>query len=452
MDFLEFKSKTAKWNQLSGVDVLGSYDFYTSIISLDSLEKPDIDKLKTLFIKSPTILAAGGKTNPAQYESLQKVFPLAAHEYTHFVDATSTLWGLRHLSKMNLAYLSNNKIGGTESEFHFAKKFHDHVRKIRLPQYYTLIQQDTPRTNRWQSRITIGRIFSKEGLISDRSVLFSWFTSETGTPLARSPISTVSILEASAMAQEVIFATSLINTTPDDFKVVEAANFSRKMANYIYNHNITEYSVCVHLVANRTKCQDIFVSFTICAILTRLTLNFPDRAFDEVAENCSIEDILEIPTGHEFGRAMRDGIKNRDLGAVFYLLCSALPTDSAASPKHTKDGIEQALREIGLKTDSMQEWKIKEANELASQITESNIEPLSLLAKSGIKNIKSIKDDSFSIPFNLLDLPPALLGDSSTWLPFTSPNNNLANFDLDLCFDELFNGQEWVERFSEACV
>lgn len=336
MQFSEFKAKTKKWNQFSQIDTLGSYDFYTSIVSLESLKKADIIQMKNAFKgeENLTPLHLGREISSDQFELLKKIFPLAAHEYTHFVDATSTLWGLRHLNMMNAAYLADDAKGGNENDFHHAKSFYDHIRLVRLPNYYTLINNDAVHTVKWRATITTGKIYSNDGSISNRSIIFSRFESDTGTFLARSPISTISILEASAMAQEVLFHTFLINSTREEFKTVETVRYSKELLNYLYNHKITEYSVCVHLVANHLNCKDILASFIICALLTRIVLNFPNQAFEQVLKNCKFNEILEIPIGeYEFINYIRSGIEKRDLGTLFYLLCRALPKDSSESPR-----------------------------------------------------------------------------------------------------------------------
>jgi hypothetical protein len=51
-----------------------------------------------------------------------------------------------------------------------------------------------------------------------------------------------------------------------------------------------------------------------------------------------------------------------------------------------------------------------------------------------------------------INIPPALLGDSNKLSLFANTNNSLRNFDIDECFEELYRGQKWVERFSEACI
>ena len=81
----DYKKSTKKWNCLAAVDTLGRMDFATTIVSLDGFSIQDLD----------LSLPRG-----------REAFSVAIHEYTHFLDYTSTLWGLRGLKLMNDAYIA----------------------------------------------------------------------------------------------------------------------------------------------------------------------------------------------------------------------------------------------------------------------------------------------------------------------------------------------------------
>ncbi|OUR73653.1 hypothetical protein A9Q78_02990 [Methylophaga sp. 41_12_T18] len=57
-----------------------------------------------------------------------------------------------------------------------------------------------------------------------------------------------------------------------------------------------------------------------------------------------------------------------------------------------------------------------------------------------------------SFPFNFIDLPPVLLGDCETVTASPGVNNALREFDIEAAYNELVEGQLWVERFSKACA
>ena len=442
MNFDDYQNKTKKYNLLKKVDILGSFDFYTYIISLESLTANHISELNKIDSqKSLTI---------DEYEVLVKILPLAVHEYTHFVDSCSTLWGLRHLKAMSSAYES--EASGKEDHFISAKQFYDYSRCIRLPDYYTEVNSKTENTRPWESVISIGRIFNADGTVSSRSVLFSRFLNSQGELLVRSPISSVSILEASAMAQELITQIALIHLLSGDDRVVEQSNFSRKSLDYLYNSQITEYSVCVHIWANKLQCKDVFSAFRVCAILTRLVLNFPVSAFKRLTELCPITEILKIPKGHAFEKAVIDGLNSNDLGVLYYLLSQAIPDGSHESKAAAETGVRQAIKIIGLDYKILEDEARVEAKQLFSEISLSKISSITTISKAGYSNFEKIGLAQGELSFNNLNIPPALLGDSTQFSIGNSQDNSLKSIDLDVLFDELYRGQSWVERFSEACV
>jgi hypothetical protein len=94
-----------------------------------------------------------------------------------------------------------------------------------------------------------------------------------------------------------------------------------------------------------------------------------------------------------------------------------------------------------------------EAVTLSQSIRYSHFDEISALADACYENFENASKDEFRIPFERINLSPALLGDSSSCLIFPNRANRLATFDIDLAFDSLYGrGQEWVERFAEACL
>lgn len=453
MQITEFKNWTAKRSALANIDILGSFDFYTSLLSLDALSAKDIHKMHEAFdVASLNELIERGPLTPEQYSLAAKVLPLAAHEYTHFIDATSTLWGFRHLSLMNEAYLSNDKYGASELQFSKAKLFYDHNRRIRLPNYYTVVYPDVSNVRPWQSTISIGYLFSSVGEPTDKPILFSRFSNHQGELLARSPISMISLLEASAMAQELLVQSVLLQLAEPDFRLVENSQLTQRTIDYLYNPAITEYSVCAHIVANQQNCNDALAAFRLCAIIIRAVLNFPEQAVSQLYDKCPVEDLLKTHDGHPFAKAIRNGLYHNDLGVIFYMICIALPESSYVNEKAAIDGVVSAFGSLGLNFTNFCEQSNARAAELCTHILNTTIQPIALLAQAGKNNFQEISASSSLLDFVRLSLPPALLGDSSLSLVFGSAANLLKEFDFEACFNELSAGQSWVERFAEACV
>ena len=77
---------------------------------------------------------------------------------------------------------------------------------------------------------------------------------------------------------------------------------------------------------------------------------------------------------------------------------------------------------------------------------------ITILAKAGEDNFKKINLKSSRLDLSKLSLPPVYLGDGQEVTVFNNENNILKDIGLEKIFEELYEGQEWVERFSEACT
>lgn len=359
---------------------------------------------------------------------------------------------MNHLKKMNEAYCSNYKKGGTESEFYKAKYFWEHARSLRLPSYYTVIYSNKEQKSPWRSKITIGKQFDLDGQLSVNPILFSQFLNFNGEILVRSPVSTVSILEASAMSNEMLIKMALLTNLDENEKIVENAIYQKESLDFIYNKNITEYSVCVHIVANHLQCKDIFVAFQICSIITRLVLNFPRSLLETILDDTEICDVLGESKDEDLENRIKAGIKNNNLGILYYLICKALPNDTAESQTKMIGGVDIALRKIGLSLDLISKEANAEVEEIAGELNKSKLNAIKILSKSGAYNFAKIPLNSMHFNLPELSLPSVYLGDGVEVSIFMNENSLFKNIGIEEIFNELSEGQEWVERFSEACT
>ena len=133
-----------------------------------------------------------------------------------------------------------------ERELYRAKSFYDHLRQIKLPNYYTVEYRKDSESIPWSYIYTFGQLFAADGSLSKKRVMFTRFRDSKGI-LSRSPTSTLSILEASAMAQEMQHQDALLKKADLVSKPIETTLFEKRTSDLIYNPALTEYSSCVHL-------------------------------------------------------------------------------------------------------------------------------------------------------------------------------------------------------------
>ncbi|MEO3711487.1 hypothetical protein [Roseateles flavus] len=447
MNFEEFKQATQRFNVLKRSDVAGSYHFGTATVSFESLERSDVDAI----IQQREILAGGERLSGPQYEAMAKVMPLAAHEYTHFVDSTSTVWGMKLLSCMNSAYSCSDAFQQDEAQFWNAKRFYDLLRSIALPDYYT-VKRGAENTRPWRATVTAGQVFDKDGRVTGRPILFQRFSNAADEEMVRSPMSTVSILESSAMAQETAFRMGLVSALVEDYGIVERREISRRLMDYLYNPDITEYSVCVHLAANVLGTPDVGSAFAVCAVLTRVCLNLTDEAFDELAADEELMRRVRLPSDHAFSRRMRDGLRSRDLGTAFHLMTRCLPHKPGLTLDEAEAVARQAIEALGIDLPSVHARAITFGERVEQELKGSQIEPIRWLAEAGLDNLRRINPLARRLDFAQLHLPQALLGDSTEFFGLGNPHSPLAARKVDSVFEPLLSGELWVERFAEGCL
>jgi hypothetical protein len=451
MLYNDYKKSLSRFDPFAMSDSLGHYDFCTSIICLESISTNDIEKLRTIRKQFKR-----DKNGPKleldldSYNQLSRILPLASHEYTHFIDATSTLWGHRHLMLMNLAYSSNpERFEVAEEEYSNAKSFYDHIRSIKLPDYYTTIYaHDDNRP--WEWRPSIGLKFDKHGKISDYPIPFCTFFNRQKQILARSPISACSILEASAMSQEIIQKVNLCLQLPNGVKDVELAQLNKDTINYIYNKNLTEYSACAHLIANYQTCTDVILAYRLCFVISRFVLNFPQKAYEQLSEEPKL-DYIFAKFDHEMLTRIRAGLKHHDLGVLFYFLIFMMPVKDYQNDAELFEGICSVLKELNFDIDEIKKQADKEIKELNHKLQDSPLEGIKAIANAGYENYLSINWSNSSLKFNELHSPPLLLNDENQINIFGCEGNMLHDLDLNDLYNELIYGQIWIEKFSEAC-
>ncbi|HEY9209980.1 MAG TPA: hypothetical protein VIO56_01105 [Methylotenera sp.] len=438
----------SRWSILSKVDQLGAIDFWTLTISLDALSPEDTVGLSVddLQIQRDTIF------NYVEYERRKKVLILAAHEYTHFVDATSSLWGMRHLSYIDSCH---NVDIGNETQFYFLKHTYDYMRSIRLPDYYTTINLKLPTQRPWRSNITCGVIFSSDGRVTDRPIIFVNFLTADENLIVRSPLSVVSLLEASAMAKEIEVHLQLIAHLQEPEKTVETRLLKEELLSYIYNPEITEYSACFHLLANLQDEKDIGIVARAVGILCRIVLNAPEIAFKTATKNITAyaEQMKLHKDSFEVAR-IKSALEKQNRGALYFLVAVLLPKSALKSHTHFISSLEISLKSIGLSIEKLKRGAYQEAEDLWKGLSTSKLQSIRSLAECGYENFKKVFPTDLEYSLEQLALPPALHGDDNMtpYLFSTSERNTLRAFDLENAYDELVNCQLKAESFAEACI
>lgn len=159
-----------------------------------------------------------------------------------------------------------------------------------------------------------------------------------------------------------------------------------------------------------------------------------------------------MPKDHEFENRVSLGIHSRDLGILYFLICNALPKNTADSPKKMIAGIQLALEKVNLSLDLLHEKARDEIELIANDLSNSKLKAIRLLSRAGLSNFTKIPFNTSGLNVSELSLPSVYLGDGNEVYIFKNDDSLLKDVGIEEIFEELYVGQEWVERFSEACT
>lgn len=433
----------SSYSKILQLDTAGSFDFYTTVVSLDAVDPRSFKRLRSHnFTAAPTM---------DDFVIHDPIKPLIAHEYTHFVDATSTCWGLYHLSLLDNAYRAAGEM--KEYNFHHLKTLHDHLRGLRIPLYYRTVETKAHPTLEWRYQVTIGRRFMSNGSLENAPpILFCSFYNPEGQRLARAPISTLSLLETSAMAQELQSRYSVLSLLSGPEALVEKRRQSDNALRHLYDHTITEYSVCAHLVANYQQCTDIIAAYILAGMLSRFVLDFPWEGYQFLAKSPIVGALFKGPDAKIYETAIRQGLLVGDGGMLYYLLVHTLPQGATDSRVSMVDALETTVRAWGLRMDQLRDSSLAEGQKLATQVLTSPSAALRAIGMAGYKNQNSIGQSDLELDFDALQLPQAMFGDCESYPVFESPGNELGKISTDFFFNDLYPLERRTEDFAEACV
>lgn len=397
------------------ISTLGSYNYLTQTVMIDSLDFDKIIHFKDSFNGEI-------KGSYSFYQFFQKTVPLIVHETTHWIDSVSTIWGMQFLYKLYKTYDIEDYrefLKGNADLQEFGKLLFE----IRRHDYFKLHSKVK---NSFPWRYQFQYLYPSDKFIIP---IISFLTKDM-EKIARVPISLTSLLESSAMAQELAVALSFLDILEGSDLIVERKDFIRKQVEALYTPELTEYSVAVHLVANSIHNDDILEAFRVCAVLIRLILNFPTKYFEKI----SLENIKNkyrfIDSGNcdNYYRTLREG---KDRALLFFIISQLLSDVEIKS--FQQDHIENAIKEIfEMICIAINDDFIKAVDDEMSTYQEYllgyNYFPIEEISKAGYSNHQSIGIFGKTVyDFTSLITPTIILADN-TEIDFFK--NSLEKFQL----------------------
>lgn len=412
---------------------LASYDPRTQCIVLSKYEKKDYQDLEK-----------ASSSEKREFNSL------VIHEFAHWLDHVSTLWGQQNLIDwyrgLEAYRAQDEKLFSSILRARYSletAKYATYFNTVEIKDH-GLARADIP----WVYQFRVGQAFDHQGnLDPDHPLLFTRFWTSKGESVGRVPMSIGSLLEVNAMASEIFFDLQEIEEATDFVeKAICKERINEKYQDFLYSAELTEYSVAAHSLGNSVKEFGIFDAYLRAARLSEVALNLPTKRFGQVA----------IPKGFEgFGELHAKFLKRCDRGYAFWCLCRHADASVGDIEKWT----DKVLSNAGLPpraeiaNETFQEMEKMSANipsgELGQRLEEILRYGRSIIQKHGLQRTRDI----YAIYENAKKenhLPITLLGDdtlmegSAGW-EIIKPEN------VESWCDENWDFDSWSEDFARAC-
>ncbi|WP_306568707.1 hypothetical protein [Flavobacterium lindanitolerans] len=205
---------------------------------------------------------------------------LFEHEFTHWLDHVSTLWGQKSIASIYNA-LNARAIGKIE-EFWRMKSLFTNFGSDNFFHYFTEEYEhpENPKTP-WRYQITSGIRFSHTGMPEyNKPILFLRFNCADNLPLIRVPLSVASILESNAIYAEFFLKIMMTKSIEDAVeRNLKLKKIQEEWLSILYDKDFALYTVIAHLTSNLNNQSEVSFTYEISAGIGTIILNLPDEIF-----------------------------------------------------------------------------------------------------------------------------------------------------------------------------
>ncbi|MBD2716728.1 hypothetical protein IC231_16895 [Hymenobacter sp. BT646] len=286
-----------EWSLFSSIQTVAYYSPLGDYIMLNKVNETTLSEILN--------------TDKLSFDNIKNI-SIINHEWQHWVDYTSTLWGMKKMVNMYNAY--NAWLNGKESEFLHIKILFNEFKQDKYYYYYTQVKNKIYGNGKdvWKMGMTIGHRFNEDGQLNmKKPLLLVNFASSADIDIARVPVSIASMLECNAMFQELATKSLFIESLEENDKIIEILELDRYIYKWLYDPNMILYTVVTHLTANTLRINRPLMAIHIASIISNLVLNLPEKAIRQ----------MKLPvTALLHGQAGVNMFSNRDKGYLFFLI------------------------------------------------------------------------------------------------------------------------------------
>lgn len=252
-----------------------------------------------------------------------RAFRTAYHEYTHFLDFTTSSYGLNFMDVLFAAAEDYTK--GCKSPL-------DSPSALEL--IHLCADMDKDEMHSQQKRAEVGQPWEYRNAPMDsrRSendpevymTIMTMYSKRVNGKLnefARAPLSILAMLESNAVFNELFFAHAA-NVTEESSVIQrsqEVEKFTQESLNFFYTSSFLTYSTSVHFVANSLNETDIVIAAGITSYLTRFCLDLTEVTMS----GFTLRENLIDPNYSELYDRIQSEVRSGSRTLAFYLLTLA---------------------------------------------------------------------------------------------------------------------------------
>lgn len=446
----KLKSSAKSLSIFPNLEAIGSYDDFSQTVIVDYLDKEKFFQLLQVLKSYAAQDKATQKTTLQEnYESLTKFYSTCIHEFTHWLDHTSTLWGQKQLVLIYNAI--NAWTNQKEYDFWRIVLANSERHRARLATYYTeeyQVDLQESAVTPWQYQYGTGLEFGIDGSPRpDRPFVYTVFSNSKGQRVCRVPFSMFSLTESTATYAEFLVKSQWLGLLNDDYRLVEQRYLEREIGRNLYNSKLAIYSVATHCLANSIEIKETLKAYKFSSALATLCFNLPKSLFYSLFEPEELSD---------WGERVQALKELADPGFAFF-------TIAKQAPKYRDDvsvvnWLEAALDKAGLPNlATIHNLAHTQMEELENKILDGRY-------SNQLKSLISVGRQNFTkrgvcgqneLSMNSLSqtsimLPPIVLGDGFV-TPINPTTLPIGQEDMEQWIERIIEIEASINGFIQAC-
>lgn len=397
-------------NPLPNKNVVGSFNPFDQVIHLGGFSSDDVNQ----------------RMSGLHAERWKKSFPFLRtlyHEYTHFLDMTTTTYGLTVLSSIygGAAAYTQNANPLDDARAQEARKY---INELSKDEAHSRVSGSCRK--QWHAREWYANARTH---VNDKDHVLTgtiFIDPDTKEEFAHAAFSLISMLESNAVANEILFC-EIYGRSTHALKTEVLKHYedlTREYKEFIYNENFVQYSVCFHRCAKAVVTEDIIVASRVCAVICEICL---DVSLLTLA-NVDPPDFVLSDLTPELRARIIDEIKGGSRPLLFYMLTSILEKE-VVKPSSQDDLFEFLIKYAGISNFEVNAQQAKSAMFRILQRRNISNQQYNNFIKI-IENNLSLKKTASLFDFTKYVLPPVMLSDGAVFdLSKFSSNKKIMNFD-----------------------